>query len=100
MLYGLRQASRAWNARLDSMLKALGFTQSAHGAGIYGHGKGTARTLFGVYVDDIVIMGASEKEVRWFKEEMKKQFKMSDLGLLSFYLGVEVQQSSDAITVS
>jgi hypothetical protein len=34
-----------------------------------------------------------------FKEEMKKAFLMSDLGLLSFYLGIEVCQDADSITL-
>ncbi|CAN6200243.1 unnamed protein product [Urochloa humidicola] len=99
-LYGLRQAPRAWNARLDGTLKSLGFKQSPHEAGIYARGGDSARTLVGVYVDDLIITGASDKEVQRFKAEMKAQFKMSDLGLLSFYLGIEVQQNADGITVS
>jgi hypothetical protein len=31
---------------------------------------------------------------------MKKEFKMSDLGPLSFYLGIEVQQAEGVITLS
>jgi hypothetical protein len=34
-LYGLRQAPRAWNAKLDSTLKGMGFGQSPHEAAIY-----------------------------------------------------------------
>jgi hypothetical protein len=34
-LYGLRQAPRAWNAKLDSTLKGVGFEQSPHEAAIY-----------------------------------------------------------------
>jgi hypothetical protein len=34
-LYGLRQAPRAWNAKLDSTLNATGFGQSPHEAAIY-----------------------------------------------------------------
>jgi hypothetical protein len=43
--------------------------------------------LVGVYVDDLVITGTNEEEVEAFKAEMKAAFQMSDLGLLSFYLG-------------
>jgi hypothetical protein len=46
------------------------------------------------------VTGADAGEVQRFKEEMTKRFKMSDLGLLSFYLGIEVQQRDDGITIS
>ena len=36
---------------------------------------------------------------RRFKREMLKTFKMSDLGVLSYYLGIEVQQSTTGITI-
>jgi hypothetical protein len=75
---------------LDNTLNSLGFQQSPHEADIYGRGGNGTQTLVGVYVDDLVIMSASDKEVQHFKAEMKGQFKMSDHGLLSFYLGIEV----------
>jgi hypothetical protein len=34
-LYGLRLAPRAWNTKLDSTLKGMGFGQSPHEAAIY-----------------------------------------------------------------
>jgi hypothetical protein len=39
-LYGLRQAPRAWNAKLDSTLKEMSFRQSPHEAAIYRRGNG------------------------------------------------------------
>uniref|UniRef100_A0ACD5UHC9 Uncharacterized protein n=1 Tax=Avena sativa TaxID=4498 RepID=A0ACD5UHC9_AVESA len=51
----------------------------------------------GVYVDDLVITGTKDAEVAAFKEEMKAAFQMSDLGLLSFYLGIEVHQDHSGI---
>ena len=51
-LYGLRQAPRAWNAKLDSKLKGMGFEQSPHEAAIYRRGSGGNALLVGVYVDD------------------------------------------------
>jgi hypothetical protein len=53
----------------------------------------------GVYVDDLVIMGTKDAEVAAFKEEMKATFQMSDLGLFSFYLGIEVHQCDSRITL-
>jgi hypothetical protein len=98
-LYGLRQAPRAWNVKLDSTLKGMGFGQCPHKAAIYRRGNGGNALLVGVYVDDLVITGTKDAEVAAFKEEMKATFQMSDLGLLSFYLGIEVHQGDSGITL-
>jgi hypothetical protein len=50
-------------------------------------------------VDDLIVTGSNPREIERFKAEMKAKFKMSDLGLLSFYLGIEVKQK-DKITLS
>ena len=73
-LYGLRQAPRAWNAKLDSTLKQMGFQQGPHEAAVYWRGKGGNALLVGVYVDDFVITGNKEEEVEVFKDEMKAAF--------------------------
>jgi hypothetical protein len=44
----------------------------------------------GVYIDDLVITRTSTKEIIEFKGQMQQMFEMSDLGLLSYYLGIEV----------
>jgi hypothetical protein len=61
-LYGLRQASRVWNAKLDSTLKGMGFGPSPHEAAIYRWGNGGNSLLVGVYVDDL-ITGTKDAEV-------------------------------------
>jgi hypothetical protein len=98
-LYGLRQAPRAWNAKLDSTLKGMGFEQSPQKEAIYQRGNGGNTMLVGVYVDDLVITGTKDAEVPAFKEEMKDTFQMSDLWLLSFYLGIEVHQGDSGVTL-
>jgi hypothetical protein len=51
----------------------------------------------GVYVDDLVITGTKDAEVVTFKKEMKATFQMSDMGHLSFYMGIEVHQGDSEI---
>src|SRR4051812_33721016 len=46
-----------------------------------------------------VIAGADEEVIANFKLQMKELFKMADLGLLSYYLGIEVQQKPEGITI-
>jgi hypothetical protein len=98
-LYGLRQAPRAWNAKLDSTLRRMGFEQSLHEAAVYRRGNGGNVLLVGIYVDDLVITGTKDAGVAAFKEEMKATFQMSDLGPLSFYLGIEVHPDDSGITL-
>jgi hypothetical protein len=54
-LYGLRQAPRAWDAKLDASLVSLGFTRSTTEHGVYARGSGGELLIVGVYVDDLVI---------------------------------------------
>jgi hypothetical protein len=89
-LYGLRQAPRAWYAKLDSSLIELGFQRSTSEHAVYLRGAGAHRLVIGVYVDDLVITGGNNHDITVFKEEMKAKFKMSDLGLLRYYLELEV----------
>ena len=48
------------------------------------------RLLITVYVDDLGFTVSSTAETNRFKDEIKAWFLMSDLRLLSFYLGIEV----------
>jgi hypothetical protein len=56
--------------------------------------------VVGVYVDDLVITESSQAEIQKFKAEMTKMFKMSDLGLLHYYLWIEVKQQKNRFTLS
>jgi len=98
-LYGLKQAPRAWNARLDQELYKLGFVRSMEENAVYRRGSGLSLLIVGVYVDDLIICGPNSRMIATFKEQMKRSFNMSDLGLLSYYLGLEVKQKPGEITI-
>ena len=54
----------------------------------------------GMFVDDLVITGANNVDLDTLKAEMQATFKMCDLGLLHYYLSLEVSQTEVGITVS
>jgi hypothetical protein len=56
--------------------------------------------VVGVYVDDFIITGPDRGSIGSFKEEMAAAFRMSDLGLLHYYLSIEVKQSVSGISLS
>jgi hypothetical protein len=91
---------RAWNAKLDDTLISLGFKKSPSEPTIYRRKRKTSQLIVGVYVDDFVITGVDRDDISVFKKEMTLSFKISDLGLLQYYLGIEVKQNSDGIALS
>uniref|UniRef100_A0ACD5Z920 Uncharacterized protein n=1 Tax=Avena sativa TaxID=4498 RepID=A0ACD5Z920_AVESA len=98
-LYGLRQAPRAWNVKLHKTLTDLGFEQCPQEHAVYKRNTEKESLLVGVYVDDLIVTGTSASGINQFKEQMKNMFSMSDLGLLNYYLGIEVKQTSEGISL-
>ncbi|GKC97390.1 ribonuclease H-like domain, reverse transcriptase, RNA-dependent DNA polymerase [Tanacetum coccineum] len=66
---------------------------------VYTKRSKTSTLIVGVYVDDLIITGTPRKEIDVFKSQMKDKFEMSDLGLLAYYLGIEVTQTGGEITI-
>ena len=50
-----------------------------------------------MYVDHVIVTGTSVEGAKEFKQQMMKEFEMIDLGLLTCYLGIEVDQRKDCI---
>ncbi|GJY45093.1 zinc finger, CCHC-type containing protein [Tanacetum coccineum] len=66
---------------------------------VYTKKSKTSTLIVGVYVDDLIITGTPRKEIDLFKPQMKDKFEMSDLGLLAYYLRIEVTQKGGEITI-
>ena len=56
--------------------------------------------LVQVYVDDIIFGATKQSMVKEFEDLMQKEFQMSSMGELTFFLGLQVQQSSSGIYIS
>ena len=53
-----------------------------------------------LYVDDLLFTENSQKMIEEFKKSMFKRFEMTDCGLISYFLGIEVKQQQDRIFIS
>ena len=53
-----------------------------------------------LYVDDLIFTGNNSEMISKFKRKMAAEFEMTDIGLMSYYLGIEVKQSDDGIFIS
>lgn len=98
-LYGLRQAPRAWNEKLNKEFEKLKFVKCSKEPSLYYRRVKGSLLLVAVYVDDLLITGSDINLIMKFKTEMSSIFEMSDLGLLTYYLGIEVEQHAGGITL-
>ena len=98
-LYGLRQAPRAWNIKLDETLISMGFIRSINDQVVYTSNRKERKLWVGVYVDDLIVTGSNYEEIEVFKISMKTKFEMTDFCLLNSYLGIQVMQEEDEIKI-
>lgn len=96
----MKQAPRAWNTRIDTYFKKNGFTQCPYEAALYVKKYRNNILLVALYVDDLIFLGNDNKMICEFKNEMTREFEMTDLGQMKFFLGLEIQQGEEGIFVS
>lgn len=88
-LYGLKQAPRAWYQRLAATLVRHGFIFSKSDPSLFL--KITPADITYV-LHDFVITGSSSKFFSQLKLQLHAEFALKDMGLLHYFLGVEVKR--------
>ncbi|CAM8893240.1 unnamed protein product [Rhodiola kirilowii] len=99
-LYGLKQAPRQWFSKLADSLFSYGFIQIPNDHSLFTLSRGTDFIILLVYVDDIVITGTSTSLISAIKTFIHTEFRIKDLGLLKYFLGIEVARSSSGIFIN
>jgi hypothetical protein len=95
-IYGLKQAPLAWYNFLSTWLGSIGFSTLVCDPCVFYCPTPTPIWLF-VHVNDIAIFGSN---VFAFKEEIKCEFNMKDLGCADLLLGITVHHKASAIFLS
>ncbi|RRC79823.1 hypothetical protein EH999_23420, partial [Escherichia coli] len=99
-LYGLHQAPRAWYDTLSSYLLENGYERGVIDKTLFIKRTKNDIILVQIYVDDIIFGSTNEKLCKEFEELMHKRFKMSSMGELNFFLGLQVKQKPDGIFIN
>ncbi|GJS12150.1 retrovirus-related pol polyprotein from transposon TNT 1-94 [Tanacetum coccineum] len=99
-LYGLSKPLRAWYERLSTFLLKHGYRRGAIDKTLFIKRDRRDIMLVQVYVDDIIFGSTKSSMVKDFEELMQKEFKMSSMGELTFFLGLQVKQSNGGIFLS
>ena len=98
-LYGVKQAPRVWYERIDNYLKSLGFYKRSADSNLYFKIVGNQPLILVLYVDDLFLTG-EDSQIAWCKRELTSEFEMKDLGLMHYFLGLEVWQKPENIFLS
>ncbi|XP_048140482.1 uncharacterized mitochondrial protein AtMg00810-like [Rhodamnia argentea] len=68
-------------------------------ATLYMKHKGDDLLIVSLYVDDLLITSGNAKLVEEFKREMMQIFEMTDLGVMTYFLGMEIKQLEDEVFI-
>lgn len=98
-LYGLKQAPRVWYNIINDHLLHLGFQKCLSEATLYAKHVGVDILIIFLYVGDLLMTRSNLTLIEEFKQEMKDVFEMTDLGLMTYFLGMEITQKKNEIFI-
>lgn len=97
-MYGLKQAPWAWKKRIICFLKEIDFKKCVFENGVYVK-KDTNESLIilCIYVKDFFITSSDKGFISRFKGELMKEFEMTDLDLMTYFLCIEFYKSKKGL---
>ncbi len=95
-LYGLKQAPREWNNMLNEFFKRMNFERAMKDYGLYWKLVNNQFIFVAIYVDDMLVIGPDHLSQE-FIAQVKKEFKVKEMGRVSKLLGVQVNYTKDKV---
>ena len=92
-LYSLKQSPRAWFGKFNQVVETFGMQKSKSDHSVFYKNFSSSSILLAVYVDNIVITESDSKGILSLKSFLHSQFHTKDLGMLKFFLSVEVMRN-------
>jgi Reverse transcriptase (RNA-dependent DNA polymerase) len=85
---------------LSSYLISCGFIISKADHSLFCKINNYTTIIILIYVDDIIITGNNLEEIKNVKRKLKENFDIKDLGLLKYFLGIEIAHSPKGLFIS
>ena len=95
-LYVLKQAPKTSHDRMDSFLMSQGFTKIKVDSNLYFKVEGGRPMMLLLYVDDLLLT-SEEELIKDARRRLAIEFEMQDLGMMNYFLGMEVWKNVDGI---
>ena len=99
-LYGSKQGALKWYLELCRTLRTLKLIRAESDWGVFYLHTGRDILLLASHVNDCTLTGSSPSLIKAFKDEIKAQYKISDLGPINWLLGMKVTRDRDARTIA
>lgn len=99
-LYGLKQSPKCWFDKINAFLLSCGFIHSSSDPNMYVLMNSKGLAALALYVDDLILAATCMELIVGVKSLLMNQFKMKQLGNLTYCLGVQVHQSRSRGTIS
>nr|GEW02912.1 hypothetical protein [Tanacetum cinerariifolium] len=99
-LYGLKQAPRAWYDELSKFLLQNLFFKGTIDPTLFIRCFYDDILVVQVYIDDIIFGSTHPRYIQLFSDLIKSRFKMSIMGKMTFFLGLQVNQSPCGIFIN
>jgi hypothetical protein len=99
-LYGLKEAGMMWYDTLKTYLNSLGYGSCTTDRCSFIKREGEKFVIICIHVDDMLIIGNSEKLVSELKKGLIKQYEVNKFEVNNIsYLNMSINQSSDRATI-
>ena len=99
-LYGIKQAPRASYQRFAQHALHMGFHHSITDSSLFIFHHGTDIAYLLLYVDDIILTASSTTLLQSIIAQLSREFAMTDLGVLNYFLGISATRSSHGLFLS
>jgi hypothetical protein len=96
----LSKLLEVWYAKMDSFLLDTDFSRCHFDPNVYTKKVGNHLIILVLYVDDLILTSSDPKILNHVKSNLKKKFEMINLGYLHYFLGLQVLQTKEGISLS
>ena len=94
-IYGLKQAGRTWNDKIDASLRRLGFTRSKSDYCVYVRQNGSDQEFIALYVDDLLFVGPDRSNLDAALDGLEQEYGVKRLGDAEYVLGIQIKRKAD-----
>jgi hypothetical protein len=95
-VYGTKQGGRVWYDEIRSTLESMGYLRTESDHAVFTRGKGVNLCIVALYVDDITMASRHLEDIERDKLALSQHYQMTDLGEMSYILGMHVTRDFDA----